>query len=148
MSADSEKPNIIGVIGRNIALWQNLWVGGGRFDRRSSSAHASLALCGRFNQFRSPYSWITMRRALRKRRVFDFVPSYLKTILSRIMYELESVRTDRQRVHYVWHNAGTTPVTENTREGRNVSVFGKSLDVYGCTPTREESQIRQERCFS
>ena len=26
----------------------------------------------------SPYSWITMRRALRKRRVFDFVPSYLK----------------------------------------------------------------------
>ena len=28
--------------------------------------------------FRSPYSWITMRRALRKGRVFDFVPSYLK----------------------------------------------------------------------
>ena len=67
-------------IGRNIALWQNLWVGRGvgRFERRSSSARASLALCGRFNQFRSPYSWITMRRALRKRRVFDFVPSYLK----------------------------------------------------------------------
>ena len=67
-----------GVIGRNIALWQNLWVGVGRFERRSSSARASLALSGRFNQFRSPYSWITMRRALRKRRVFDFVPSYLK----------------------------------------------------------------------
>ena len=29
-----------GVIGRNIALWQNLWVGVGRFERRSSSAHA------------------------------------------------------------------------------------------------------------
>ena len=27
--------------------------------------------------FRSPYSWITMRRALRKRRVFDFVPSFI-----------------------------------------------------------------------
>ena len=40
MSADSEKPNIIGVIGRNIALWQNLWVGIGRFERRSSSARA------------------------------------------------------------------------------------------------------------
>ena len=69
-----------GVIGRNIALWQNLWVGVGLFERRSSSARAPLALCSRFNQFRSPYSWITMRRALRKRRVFDFVPvpSYLK----------------------------------------------------------------------
>ena len=78
MSADSEKPNIIGVIGRNIALWQNLSVGVGRFARRSSSARASLALFGRFNQFRSPYSWITMRRALRKRRVFDFVPSCIE----------------------------------------------------------------------
>ena len=29
-------------------------------------------------KFRLPYSWITMRRSLRKRRVFDFVPSYLK----------------------------------------------------------------------
>ena len=27
-------------IGRNIALWQNLWVGEGRFERRSSSARA------------------------------------------------------------------------------------------------------------
>ena len=80
MSADSEKPNIIGVIRRNIALWQNLWVGVGRFERRSSSARVSLSLCGRFNQFRSPYSWITMRRALRKRRVFEFVPSYLKRL--------------------------------------------------------------------
>ena len=44
MSADSEKTNIIGVIGRNIALWQNLWVGVGRFEHRSSSARASLAL--------------------------------------------------------------------------------------------------------
>ena len=40
MSADSEKPNIIGVIGQNIALWQNLWVGVGWFERRSSSARA------------------------------------------------------------------------------------------------------------
>ena len=40
MSADSEKPNIIGVIGRNIALWQNLWVVVGQFERRSSSARA------------------------------------------------------------------------------------------------------------
>ena len=69
-----------GVIGRNIALWQNLWVGVGRFERPSSSARASLALCGRFYQFRSPYSWITMRRALRKRRVLDFVPSYLNRV--------------------------------------------------------------------
>ena len=44
MSADSEKPNIIGVIGRNIALWQNLWVGEGRFERRSSSARVACAL--------------------------------------------------------------------------------------------------------
>ena len=29
-----------GVIGRNIALWQNLWVEVGRFERRSSSARA------------------------------------------------------------------------------------------------------------
>ena len=49
-------------------------------ERPSSSARASLALCGRFNQFRSPYSWITMRRALRKRRGFDFVPSYLQRV--------------------------------------------------------------------
>ena len=75
-----ENQTLKGVIGRNIALWQNLWVGVGRFERRSSSARASLALCGRFNQFRSPYSWITMRRALRKRRVFDFVPSYLNRV--------------------------------------------------------------------
>ena len=71
-----------GVIGRNIALWQNLWVGVGWFERRSSSALTSLALCGRLNQFRSPYSWITMRRALRKRRVFGFVPSYLKLMFT------------------------------------------------------------------
>ena len=60
-------------------------------------------------------------------------------------------RTDSEYI--IWHNAGTTHVTENTREGRNVSVFGKSLDVYGCTPTHEvlqheASQIRQERFFS
>ena len=89
MYADSEKPNIIGVIGRNIALWQNLWVGVGRFERRSSSTRASLALCGRFDQFRSPYSWITMRKALRKRRVFDFVPSYLNTKQNNILMHLE-----------------------------------------------------------
>ena len=41
---------LYGVIGRIIALWQNLWVGEGRFERRSSSTRASLALCGRFNQ--------------------------------------------------------------------------------------------------
>ena len=51
MSADSEKPNIIGVIGWNIAPRQNLWVGVGRIERP-----LSLALCGRFDQFRSPYS--------------------------------------------------------------------------------------------
>ena len=98
MSADSENPNIIGVIGRNIALWQNLWVGVGRFERRSSSACASLALCGRFNQFRSPYSWITMRRALRKRRVFDFVPSYVKFPFKR---HSKSVRAQR-RFSQLW----------------------------------------------
>ena len=32
---------LYGVIGRNTALWQNLCAGLGRFDRRSSSAHAS-----------------------------------------------------------------------------------------------------------
>ena len=31
---------LYGVIGRNIALWQNLWVAVGRFERRSSSARA------------------------------------------------------------------------------------------------------------
>ena len=66
-----------GVIGRNIALWQNLWVGVGRFERRSSSARASPVLCGRFQSTPVAYSWIAMRRALRKRRLFDFVPSYL-----------------------------------------------------------------------
>ena len=80
MSADSEKPNIIGgnwtkyctvakSVGRGRPIWTPVVV----------RARASLALCGRFNQFQSPYSWITMRRALRKRRVFDFVPSYLNT---------------------------------------------------------------------
>ena len=78
MSADSEKPNILGgnwtkyctaakPVGRGRPICTPVVV----------CARASLALCGRFNQFRSPYSWITMRRALRKRRVFDFVPSYL-----------------------------------------------------------------------
>ena len=84
MSSDSEKPNIIGgnwtkyctvakSVGRGRPIWTLVVV----------RARASLALCGRFNQFRSPYSWITMRRALRKRRVFDFVPSYLKGSVER-----------------------------------------------------------------
>ena len=79
MSPDSEKLNITGgnwtkyctvakSVDRGRPIWTSVVV----------RARASLALCGRFNQFRSPYSWITMRRALRKRRVFDFVPSYLK----------------------------------------------------------------------
>ena len=78
MSADSEKPNIIG------GNWTKYWtvaksVGRGRpiWTSVVVRARASLALCGRFNQFRSPYYWITMRRALCKRCVFDFVPSYL-----------------------------------------------------------------------
>ena len=59
-----------------------------------------------------------------------------------------SVQTDSEYI--IWHNAGTTHVTENTREGRNVSVFGKSLDVYGCTPTHEillpwPKKLRQPR---
>ena len=58
---------------------------------------ASLALCGRFNQFRSPFSWITMRRALRKRRVFDFVPSYLNTPES-IVQLIERARTHQRPV--------------------------------------------------
>ena len=33
-----------GVIGRDIALWQNLWVGVGQFERRSSSARVACAL--------------------------------------------------------------------------------------------------------
>ena len=85
MSADSEKPNIIGgnwtkyctvakSVGRGMPIWTSVVV----------RARVVLALCGpycgRFNQFRSPYSWITMRRALCKRRVFDFVPSYLNYI--------------------------------------------------------------------
>ena len=83
MSDDSEKPNIIGnwtkyctvakSVGRGRPIWTSVVV----------RARASLALCGRFNQFRSPYSWITMRRALRKQRVFDFVPSYLKVSIGR-----------------------------------------------------------------
>ena len=37
-------------IENGIALCQNLWVGVGQFERRSSSARASLALCGRFGR--------------------------------------------------------------------------------------------------
>ena len=84
MSADSGKPNIIGgnwtkyctvakSVDRGRPIWTSVVV--------RARARASLALCGRFNQFRSPYSWITMRRALRKRRVFDFVPSYLNCLI-------------------------------------------------------------------
>ena len=79
ISADSEKPKVIGgnwtkyctvakSVGRGRPIWTSVVV----------RARASLVFCGRFNQFRSPYSWITMHRALRKRRVFDIVPSYLK----------------------------------------------------------------------
>ena len=87
MSADSEKPNIIGgnwtkyctvakSVGRGRPIWTSVIV----------RARTSLALCGWFNQFRSPYSWITMRRALRKWRVFDFVPSYLKRVKKKKPY--------------------------------------------------------------
>ena len=62
-----KKPNIIGgnwtkycTVARSVCRVN-------RFELRSSSAPALLALCGRFNQFRSPYSWITMRRVLHKR---------------------------------------------------------------------------------
>ena len=61
-----------------------------------------------------------------------------------------SEQTDSEYI--IWHNAGTTHVTKNTRECRNISVFGKTLGVHGCTLTHEvlqheESQIRQERSF-
>ena len=95
-------------MGRNIALWQNLWVGVGRFERRSSSARASLALCSRFNQFRSPYSWITMRRALRKRRVFDFVPSYLKSNSASSCWE-KWKHEEGQNFEFRWHLKGLKP---------------------------------------
>ena len=76
MSADSEKPNTTGVFGRNIAMWQKKYGSGKanfcRTEFNRTAAHTSLALCGRVNQFRSPYSGITMRRSLRKRRVFFF----------------------------------------------------------------------------
>ena len=58
MSADSERPNVIGgnwmkhcTVAKSVGQV-------GRFERPSSSARASLALCGRFDQFRSPYSWL------------------------------------------------------------------------------------------
>ena len=62
-----------------------------------------------------------------------------------------SEQTDSEYI--IWHNAGTTHVTQNTLEGRNVSTFGKTLGVHGCTTAQEvlqqeESQIRQEHSFS
>ena len=68
------------VFGWNIALWQKLWVGKGQFLSKWTATRVSLVLCGRVDLFRSPYSSITIRRSLRKRRVFDFVPSYLTDI--------------------------------------------------------------------
>ena len=81
-SEDSEKPIFFffggggGVFGWNFALWQKLWAGIDHFVWKWAAARASLALCSRVDQFRSPYSGITKRRSLHKRRVFDFVPSY------------------------------------------------------------------------
>ena len=67
------------VFGWNIALRQKVWVGKGRFLSKWTAARARVACALRPGRsVRSPYSWITMRRSLRKRRVFDFVPSYLK----------------------------------------------------------------------
>ena len=76
--------------------------------------------------------------------------------MSRIMYKLEvcSEGTTGAQPRLFHQNRPTaeTHVTENRREGKNVSVFGKSLDVYGCTPTHEvvqheELHIRQELFF-
>ena len=92
----------------------------------------------------------------------------LKHGKSRIMYELEvcsdgtteaqprSFRQNRPTastlsdIMQVQHMS--RKIRENTRECRNVSVFGKTLGVHGCTLTHEvlqheESQIRQERSF-
>ena len=68
-----------GVIGWNIALWQNLWVGVGWFERPSSSTRTRRlrsAACS-ISSGRHILD-LTMRRALRKWHVFDFVPSYLQ----------------------------------------------------------------------
>ena len=78
MSADSEKPNITGGIWMKYCTVTKSMVGIGQILSKWTAARASLALCGRVDQFQSPYSWIAMRRSLRKRRIFDFVPSYLK----------------------------------------------------------------------
>ena len=82
MSADSEKPNIIGGSWMKYCTVARSMVGVGRFERPSSSARArrlrsaaSSINCGRH------VLAFTMRRALRKRRVFGFVPSYLKASL-------------------------------------------------------------------
>ena len=96
MSADSEKPNILrgnwtkyGTVAKSVGRGRPIWTS----VVVRARARASLALCGRFNQCRSPYSWITMRRALRKRRVFDFVPSYLKLFQPYLMSRPNCVLT-------------------------------------------------------
>ena len=61
MSADSEKPNITGVIGCNHALWQNHPVRVSRFER----PRASLALLQLVRSIvRSAYSWLFFRATL------------------------------------------------------------------------------------
>ena len=84
--------------------------------------------------------------------------------MSRIMYELEvcsdgtaeaqprSFRQNRPTASTLSDIMQVQHITKNTRECRNVSVFGKTLGVYGCTLTlevlqHEESQIRQEHSF-
>ena len=152
MSADSEKPNIIGVIGRNIALWQNLWVGVGRFERRSSSARASLALALRG---RSPYSWITIRRALRKRRVFDFVPQDpLEAILvifgrgALIFFCLKALGKIWKCHHFCAHAQCRSPWRrKNVGKGHiapsNLTFLLIAIDRNGFRRMKEEGQINK-----
>ena len=79
--------------------------------------------------------------------------------MSRIMYELEvcsdgtteaQPRLFRQNrptastLSDIMQVQVTTHVTKNTRECRNVSVFGKTLGVHGCTLTHEVLQHEQK----
>ena len=86
------------------------------------------ALCGRFCVLMSPHYVKDNVRAgglfwRNDRGAAEVVPSE---------------QTDSEYI--IWHNAGTTHVTKNTRECRNVSVFGKMLGVHGCTLTHEVLQ--------
>ena len=146
------------VIGWNIAGWQILWVRAGRFERAPSSARGSLALCGRFDQFRSPYFASTMRRALRKRRVSDFEPSYLKISESLSFFLLlikpssgRIIRQYQQDVSVVKSTGERTQLVAAVTAEVHCNDRKYSLSaIWAAIPThtsRAASVLRKSRCW-